>query len=104
MIAAPKPNRDVWQPSMVAGARIAVGRAALYTHRQLCRQLDPTSMFAYTCALAIGMSMPSHDRRANAIANAIVLAGSFLAGETLYERPAEVVEYEIGAGMNDLVH
>lgn len=89
-------DRSVLKISMTAGARIAAGRGALIPHRELARQLDPVSMFAYGCALAIAISQSTHERRANAIANAIIIAGTFLTGEPIYDQPArELVEYEI---------
>jgi hypothetical protein len=70
---------------MIAGARIAVGRGAARTHRQLCRELDPLSRLGYVLSLVYAISLPTHDRRANAIANAIVLGGALLTGEMIYE-------------------
>jgi len=78
-------DKSVLRPSMIAGARIAAGRGAERTHRQIGRELEPIARFGYALSLAIAISLPTHERRANAIANAIVLAGALLDGETIYE-------------------
>ena len=78
-------DRSILRPSLVAGARIAVGRGARYSHRELARCLDPISCLGYALALAIAMSQLNHEQRANVVANAIVLAGVLHDGATLYE-------------------
>ena len=81
----PSPDRRIWRPSMVAGSRIAVGRGARYTHRELTRMLDVLSWLGYTLALVLAMTHEKHEQRANAIANAIVLAGALLERDMIYE-------------------
>jgi len=79
------PDRSILRPSMVAGARIAVGRGARYTHRELSRRLDPLACFGYVLALVLAMVHPRHAQRANAVANAIVLAGVLHDGAPIFE-------------------
>lgn len=79
------PDRNVLHPSMVAGARIAAARGARRKHRVLCRELAPVARLGYALSLVIAIGLPTHARRANAIANAIVLANLLIDGETIYE-------------------
>jgi len=70
---------------MLAGARLAVGRGARLTHRELARKLEPIACLGYALSLARAIALPTHDRRANAIASAIVLAGAIYVGEQIFE-------------------
>lgn len=47
--------------------------------------LDVLSWLGYTLALVLAMTHEKHEQRANAIANAIVLAGALLERDMIYE-------------------
>lgn len=84
-----------YKTAMVAGARVASGRGAIYTHRELAARLEPLAMLGYALALAMAMAVDDHARRANAIANAIVLAGIFHDAEPLLLAPPRLSEVTI---------
>jgi hypothetical protein len=79
------PDRSIFRPSMVAGSRIAVGRGARYTHRELVRLLGPVAGLGYALTLALAMAQPRHAQRAISVANAIVLAGVLYDGAPIFE-------------------